>query len=692
MDTDNLLRLLIAHPSSHEAEGLLNVLRKAGYATRPTYLSRADDVSPTLEKGGLDLVLCAQALEDAGLPELMALFTAAQKDLPVIVVSEDDAEEAVVDALRLGARDCVRRDRPRHILEAVRRELKALELRREQRLCESSLREHQRRSNALLAASREALAYVLDGMHIHANDHYARVFGLSEGSELAQVPVMDLVDQADRPRFREILRAHGRGGGQDEAVELTALRGGDTPFPALFTVTASIFEGEACLQVVVASLEPAATPEQSVPAAQTAGTGAAGHGLDVLLGLVEERLATAIRAQQGAFLLLGELDSFHELRQGVGALGVHELMSKVMDALAAEIGDDAVLTRCGDALFAVLADDPDLRAAAMLAERVRATVAGLTLCYDDRLRELTCSIGMTAITELTPGGHRAIRWAEAACRRAAAAGGNRFRAHERVDPATEEARSRALDKGIRELLQGKRDVLRFRPIVSLHGTRREFYEVIPRVPDDEGRPFATDEVYRAFDAAGLSRELDQWMLERVVELTRDMTAQGRDIQLILGLSDHAMDDENRVLSVAKALRAAGLDGRRLIFRLSETAASIDLKPARRFAAGLHELRCRLMLTHFGSGLTPFRVLEHVDADYLAFDTAFVQDIARNPESREAVAAICAEARERSKRTLAPGVQDADTLAVLWRCGVDYASGDYLQEAGPEMSYDFQAEV
>ena len=48
------------------------------------------------------------------------------------------------------------------------------------------------------------------------------------------------------------------------------------------------------------------------------------------------------------------------------------------------------------------------------------------------------------------------------------------------------------------------------------------------------------------------------------------------------------------------------------------------------------------------------------------------------------------AKEGEKKTIAEFVEDANTLATLWSCGIDYIQGYFLQEPVAEMNYDFNA--
>ncbi|HLU38688.1 MAG TPA: EAL domain-containing protein, partial [Planctomycetota bacterium] len=47
------------------------------------------------------------------------------------------------------------------------------------------------------------------------------------------------------------------------------------------------------------------------------------------------------------------------------------------------------------------------------------------------------------------------------------------------------------------------------------------------------------------------------------------------------------------------------------------------------------------------------------------------------------------AKALGKKTIAKGVESAETLSVLWELGVDYVQGNYLQEGDAELNYQFE---
>jgi EAL domain-containing protein (putative c-di-GMP-specific phosphodiesterase class I) len=48
------------------------------------------------------------------------------------------------------------------------------------------------------------------------------------------------------------------------------------------------------------------------------------------------------------------------------------------------------------------------------------------------------------------------------------------------------------------------------------------------------------------------------------------------------------------------------------------------------------------------------------------------------------------AHSRGKLTIAEAVQDANSLAVLWQCGINYIQGYFLKEPDEKLDYDFSS--
>ena len=64
-------------------------------------------------------------------------------------------------------------------------------------------------------------------------------------------------------------------------------------------------------------------------------------------------------------------------------------------------------------------------------------------------------------------------------------------------------------------------------------------------------------------------------------------------------------------------------------------------------------------------------------------------MAKDQENQAAVKAIIEMCKNAGKSSIAEFVSDANSLALLWRLGVDYAQGYYIHEPSGELNYNFE---
>ncbi|MBX6315411.1 MAG: diguanylate cyclase [Isosphaeraceae bacterium] len=103
-------------------------------------------------------------------------------------------------------------------------------------------------------------------------------------------------------------------------------------------------------------------------------------------------------------VLLADLDRFKAINDRYGHAAGDEVLRQATAALrrSARAGD--FLARYGGEELVVVAPDCDLDGALLLAERLRASVAGLRVAYRDLAIRLTVSIGVAAATDLDQDG------------------------------------------------------------------------------------------------------------------------------------------------------------------------------------------------------------------------------------------------------------------------------------------------
>jgi PAS domain S-box-containing protein len=170
------------------------------------------------------------------------------------------------------------------------------------------------------------------------------------------------------------------------------------------------------------------------------------------------------------------------------------------------------------------------------------------------------------------------------------------------------------------------------------------------------------------ERSGLIVAIDRWMTDRAIELA----ASGRPAEV--NLSAVSICDSELPADIAESLARAGAGAANVVFEITETAAIRHLEAAREFVERLSRLGCRFALDDFGTGFGSLTYLRHLPVQYLKIDAAFVRNLRTSPADQRMVSSIVAMAGQFGLRTVAEGVEDVETLALVRDFGVDLAQG------------------
>jgi EAL domain-containing protein (putative c-di-GMP-specific phosphodiesterase class I) len=240
---------------------------------------------------------------------------------------------------------------------------------------------------------------------------------------------------------------------------------------------------------------------------------------------------------------------------------------------------------------------------------------------------------------------------------------------------------------LQRALREGRLVLHYQPIVSLRDGRIAHHEALVRLADARGGLIAPAEFLPAAERYGVIRAIDREVLDKALasmpsSATRPLRSRvrarprprPRSAAIAVNISALSLTDPLMLGFLRERLAHHGVDGRALVLELTETASISDMQAARTFCAGAAALGCELALDDFGAGFGSFHYLRHLDFAYLKIDGAFIRGLVGSDGDRRVVSSLIALARSIGARTIAEYVQDAPTLRLLARLGVDYAQG------------------
>lgn len=689
--TTNVLRLLVLEASLEDAEHLMRDLRNAGMATRPATAETLADVEQAINKQ-LDLILVNTVLDDELTVAAVAdKVTAAGKDVPVIALIDDFSIEASVGAMQAGATAGIPSENSELLVAVVTRELEHVEQRRRLRFLESSLNESEHRINALLDSSRDAIAYVHEGMHVYANPAYLELFDYDNFEELEGLPVLDMVTGEQAVALKGILRSLSKGEDPPDQIDVQLqLPDGDTK-DALMEFSSASIEGEPCTQIVLRdkSMDGATAAELRDMQNRDLVTGL--YNRAYMVKLLDEAIAKMASGGDKRTLLLVSLDNFRSIQDQVGLAGLDIVLRDHAELIKQHIGADDEAGRFGDQNFAVLCHSDSLPDAQALAEKICETVAAHICEAGGQSVSTTCSVGVTVMSESLTRARDLLTLVNSAAQNAQAAGGNQVQVFDPLQSKPEDDDSLRWIEIVRDAWQDDRLYIAYQPIVSLHGESGDRYECYLRGKTNDGEEMKPGEFMRAVRDHELMIDLDHWMIEKAMQTMREHLdgKPGTTGTFFIKLSPQSTAHPKTLPLIAKALQSARLSGENLVFELPETTLMTNLKPTKAFVKGLQQLHCKFCIEQYGSGLNSSQLLKHIDADWIKIDRAFVADLAKHADNQKKITDICREMDGLNKTTIVEFVEDASSMSILWQCGAKFVQGNFLQEPLPELIYEFE---
>ncbi|WP_036111721.1 MULTISPECIES: EAL domain-containing response regulator [Luteibacter] len=684
MKHDNVIRILFIEDSVEDAELLINVLRNGGIAVRPARAVDAAGIQASLDELVPDLVLLNPNVPGIDAGAVMRQLDASGRDLALIAIVDGLQDDAVADLFANGCRGVALRKRPDQILAIVLREFESLSTRRQVRRLETSLRETERRCDSLLDSSRDAIAYVHEGMHVRVNQAYLDAFGFADFDDILGLPILDLIAGTHADDFKTTLRGLSRGDKSPPPIELLARRDDGSTFTAMVEFAHATFESEACLQIVFR--------QQIVDAALVAQL-----QRDPVTGLfnrartlehVDEAVAAAAAGREGQAVLLIEPDNWKDIVTSAGIGNADSLLAAIATRIAESIDDDDVAGVLGDhTLGLILGPRGDLEHAA-LTERLRTAISEHIFDAGSRSLTVTITIGGTLLAEKNANSDTVLDQASAALRNAQNQGGNRVELH---DPSAREKADAEREQYWLDLVRDAlaKDGLRLyhQQIISLQDAAGEFYEILVRMRGPKGDVLPSY-FFPVAERNGLLPAIDRWVLGHAIDALVHRENDGLTTTYFVKMTQQSLEDRDLLPWLCRRLDTARLRRSTLVIEMPESKVLTSLRPTQEFVSAWRKAGGKFGIEQFGSGLNSFQMLNHIEADFLKIDRSFMTDLPQHPENQKKIAEICKEGHTSGKQTIAEWVEDAVSTSLLFACGVDFVQGNFLQEPAKVLAEEY----
>ncbi len=689
------LQLLLLTQTQNDAEQLVSLMRNSGFSTRARTVVSHAQFEEALKTAQWDVVVADPTLKDIDYAELLGQIHRLNFDIPLILIPARSDNSLLESALLKGASAVVPFDESNILIQTIRREVEHLRARQQVRLLKVKLRDAEKRSRSLLESSRDPIAYIHDGMHVHANSAYLEMFGHESVDELEGMPIMDMIASDSQAAFKEFLKQYRTGIPDSFELETTGVLPDGEQFPMSIQFSDATYSDEPCNQIQISRRDQHTELAAELSELRHRDPTTQLHNKDYFLERLTRATDQAVLEKQFSTLVYIAINRFDQIKREIGIESTDTVVREVGQCLSANAHDYDVTARIGDEVFIWMMPGGDPAKARAQAQRFIKSVDALMIDLQQRTVQPTVSLGITLITDASPAPAEVLQQADLACDAAADENKqNTSSAHLFMPEDNSEARqTRSIEKHISSALMRNQLRLLFQPLISMRGDDTEHYEVLLRMPQDDSVESQAGDFINSADLSDeLKRKLDRWVILHATKKLSEHQKAGKNTRLFINITSASLRDDKLPGWVQVALKAAGLKHSDVIFQFAEEDAVRHAAPAKRFCYLVRALGISTSVSRFGCELDPMRLLQQVDVDYVKVDGSYVREIGGdNADGNKALKGLLAKVHDAGKSSIAPHIESSATVANIWHYSVHFIQGYYVQPPQADMTYNFSEE-
>ncbi len=382
-----------------------------------------------------------------------------------------------------------------------------------------------------------------------------------------------------------------------------------------------------------------------------------------------------------------DLDRFKIVNDTAGHLAGDRLLAELAGIFKSMVSQPDVWGRLGGDEFGLLLENCLILQAREICEQLVTAIKNYRFKWQTLEFDVGVSIGLVPILPTASNATELLSRADLACYQAKNLGRGRVyvaESHDRELNLQQTQMSHIAN--VSQAITENRFYLAKQLIKPIVHDDREYmhYEILLRLHDRQGKIVPPGRFIPVAERYGVITIVDRWVLETTLNSYQQYFAQQQAI-VSINLSGMSINDERFTDLAIDLIKNSPVQGDRLCFEITETAAISNIDRAQRFIKTMKELGVRFALDDFGSGVSSFAYLKSLPVDYLKIDGSLVRNVSQEECDRAIVSSINQVAHLMGMKTIAEFVEDRVILQHLDRIGVDYVQGYRIGKPVPVIS-------
>lgn len=397
--------------------------------------------------------------------------------------------------------------------------------------------------------------------------------------------------------------------------------------------------------------------------------------------LLSDRLTQAIsharRRRKRLAVLFMDLDMFKNINDSLGHLIGDKLLESVAERLTTCVREsDTVSRQGGDEFVVLLSDIERSEDAAHRAEKIILALADRHHIAGHDLH-ITLSIGISIYPGDGEDAETLIKNADAAMYYAKQNGRDNFQffMQDMNDRAVER---QSLETGLRRAVAAQEFVLHYQPKIHLETGEIAGAEALIRWLHPKRGLLHPGQFVSIAEECGLIVPIGRWVLREACRQIRAWLDAGlQPASVAINISAVEFRSKHFLEGIRDALEEIRLEPAYLGIELTESTLMQDGESTASVLQALKALGVQLAIDDFGTGYSSLSYLKRFPIDTLKIDQSFVRDITTDPDDAIIVSAVIGMGNSLHKRVSAEGVETQEQLDFLRTARCGEAQGYYF---------------
>ena len=222
--------------------------------------------------------------------------------------------------------------------------------------------------------------------------------------------------------------------------------------------------------------------------------------------------------------------------------------------------------------------------------------------------------------------------------------------------------------------------LHFQPIVNVATTRLVGFEALARWHNPELGDVPPDIFISVAERTELIGTITLVLLRKALAAA---SCWPEDIFLSFNLSMRDLVSQGTILQIVALIERSGIDPRRIIIEVTETALMQDYEQVQASLGTLRAMGLKVALDDFGAGQSSLSYVHQLSLDKIKIDRGFIRNIATQENSRNIVKTVIDLCRNLKFDCVVEGVETAEQVEIVVQLGCSTMQGYFFSKPMPQ---------